>query len=145
MGAYSTAKWGQRAIARTLQQELRDERDVHVCIVSPGSTNTPIYYQAANYLDHEARPPVPVLQPERVASEIVELSRRPRGHVSVPVGPPNPVIITGFRFLPFVYDRIVGPLFRVGALTRKEQGPTSGNVLSPQADEERVHGHWPER
>jgi NAD(P)-dependent dehydrogenase (short-subunit alcohol dehydrogenase family) len=145
MGAYATAKWGQRAIARTLQQEVRGERDVHVCIVSPGSTNTPIYYQAANYLDHEARPPVPVLQPERVASAIVELTRKPRQHVSVPVGPPNPIIITGYRLLPFVFDRIVGPLFKLGALTRKAQGPTDGNVLIPHAPEERVFGHWPDR
>ena len=49
MGAYATSKWGQRAVLRTLQQETRDVPGVHVCIVSPGSINTPIYYQAANY------------------------------------------------------------------------------------------------
>ncbi len=124
MGAYATAKWGQRAIARTLQQEVRDERDVHVCIVSPGSTNTPIYYQAANYLTDEARAAgagaaARTRSPRRSPSSL----DRPRKHVSVPVGPPNPVIITGFRLLPFVYDRIVGPLFKLGALTRKRAGP----------------------
>jgi NAD(P)-dependent dehydrogenase (short-subunit alcohol dehydrogenase family) len=146
MGAYATAKWGQRAIARTLQQEVRGDRGVHVCIVSPGSsTNTPIYYQAANYLSRQARPPVPVLQPERVAESIAALTVRPRKHVSVPVGPPNPVIITGYRLLPFVFDRIVGPLFRLGALTRTEQPPTAGNVKEPIGAEERVFGRWPER
>ncbi len=115
MGAYATAKWGQRAIARTLQQEVARERGIHVCIVSPGSTNTPIYYQAANYVGKAARPPIPVLQPERVAASIVKLIDRPRKHVSIPVGPPNPVLITGFRLLPFVYDRIVGPAFKLAA------------------------------
>jgi NAD(P)-dependent dehydrogenase (short-subunit alcohol dehydrogenase family) len=145
MGAYAAAKWGQRAIARTLQQEVRGMRGVHVCIVSPGSTNTPIYYQAANYTSKQARPPVPVVQPERVAASIVRLLDHPRGNVSVPVGPPNPIVITGFRLLPFLYDRLVGPLFRVAALTRRSQSPTAGNVLAPVAGQERVVGRWPDR
>jgi NAD(P)-dependent dehydrogenase (short-subunit alcohol dehydrogenase family) len=143
MGAYATAKWGQRALARTLQQETRDARDVHVCVVSPGSTNTPVYYQAANYTGHGARPPAPVLQPERTAAAIVGLTHRPRPHVSVPVGPTNPVIISGFRLVPWIYDRLVGPLFKVAALTRTALPATSGNVMTPVADQERIHGHWP--
>ncbi len=145
MGAYATAKWGQRAIARTLQQELRDEPDVHVCIVSPGSMNTPIYYQAASRVDYEARPPIPVLQPSRAASVISTLARRPRRHVSTAVGPANSVIVLGYRALPVLYDVLVGPLFRVAALSRKGVENTSGSVLEPQPDNERVHGHWPDR
>ncbi|GLZ40564.1 SDR family NAD(P)-dependent oxidoreductase [Actinokineospora sp. NBRC 105648] len=144
MGAYAAAKWGQRAILRTLQQETRGERGVHVCIVSPGSINTPIYYQAANYTGHPTRPPWPVLTPERVGAAIARLADRPRKHVSVPVGPGNPVIITGFRLLPLLYDRLVGPLFRLGALTRGRAEPTPGNVNKPVPAQERVHGHWPD-
>ncbi|MDQ3577468.1 MAG: SDR family NAD(P)-dependent oxidoreductase, partial [Actinomycetota bacterium] len=105
MGAYATSKWDQHAVLRTLQQETRDEPGVHVCIVSPGSVNTPIYYQAANYTGHTARPPWPVLRPERVATEIVRLADKPRHHVSVPVGPANPLIIAAFRLVPLIYDR----------------------------------------
>ena len=145
MGAYATAKWGQRAVARTLQQEVRGERDIHVCIVSPGSTNTPIYRQAANYTGKAARPPIPVLQPERTAASIVGLLDRPRSHVSVPVGPTNPVIVTGFRLLPAVYDALVGPLFRLVALTRTDERATTGNVRGPVTAKERLHGLWPDR
>ncbi len=144
MGAYSTAKWGQRAVARTLQQETRDARDVRVCIVSPGSTNTPIYRQAANYTGKAARPPVPVLQPERTAASIVGLLDHPRNHVSVPVGPTNPVIVSGFRLLPFLYDAMVGPLFKLVALTRTDEAATAGNVHGPVVEKERVHGLWPD-
>lgn len=143
MGAYATSKWGQRAIVRTLQQETRDERDVHVCVVSPASINTPIYYQAANYVYREVRPPVPVLQPDRAATAIMGLLDRPRNHVSVPVGPGNPIIITGFRLMPFVFDLIVGPLFKLTALTRRSLDATEGNVHKPQPANERVSGHWP--
>ncbi|RJQ76619.1 SDR family NAD(P)-dependent oxidoreductase [Pseudonocardiaceae bacterium YIM PH 21723] len=144
MGAYAASKWGQRAILRTLQQENRDKPGVHVCIVSPGSINTPIYYQGANYTGQATRPPSPVLSPERVATQIVRLADRPRAHVSVPVGPGNPLVIAGFRLLPFVYDRLVGVLFRLAALTRTTVPPTPGNVHRPIPDQEQVHGHWPE-
>lgn len=145
MGAYATSKWGQRAVIRTLQQELRDAGDVHVCMVSPGSINTPVYYQAANYVGREARPPVPVLQPERAAAVIARLVDRPRKHVSVPVGPGNPVIIMGYRFLPFVFDAIVGPMFRLLALTRARRSADTGNVLAPSSDGEQATGRWPRR
>jgi NAD(P)-dependent dehydrogenase (short-subunit alcohol dehydrogenase family) len=143
MGAYATAKWAQRALLRTLQQETRDEPGVHVCIVSPGSINTPIYYQAANYTGRATRPPWPVVSPERVAAEVAALADRPRRHLSVPVGPTNPIIIAGFRLLPPVYDRMVGPLFRLTALTTKRTPPTPGNVQQPTPAQERVRGRWP--
>ena len=144
MGAYSTSKWGQRALVRTLQQELRGERNINVCLVSPGSINTPIYYQAANYLGRTARPPWPVRSPEKVADVIVKLADRPQDNVSVPVGPFNPLIITGFRLFPFFYDRIVGAAFRLAATTREQSTPTTGNVEAPQPQLERMHGRWPD-
>jgi len=144
MGAYATAKWGQRALVRTLQQETRNAKGIHVCLVSPGSINTPIYYQAANYTGRAARPPVPVQQPERTAAVIADLTRRPRQHVSVRVGPANPIVIGGFRAVPRAYDRLVGPLFKLAALTRTRLPATTGNVSSPIADAERVRGRWPE-
>jgi NAD(P)-dependent dehydrogenase (short-subunit alcohol dehydrogenase family) len=145
MGAYATAKWGQLAIARTLQQETRDHPGIHVCIVSPGSTNTPIYYQAANYTGRAARPPIPVVQPERLATAIARLVDHPRQHVSVPVGPTNPLIISGFRLFPFAYDRLVGPLFKLAAQTRQAVEPSDGSVFKPQSVNERTHGHWPDK
>jgi NAD(P)-dependent dehydrogenase (short-subunit alcohol dehydrogenase family) len=145
MGAYSTAKWGQRAVLRTLQQETRDEPDVHVCIVSPGSINTPIYDQAANYTGRVARPPFPVLSPDRVAAAIVRLADRPRRNVSMTVGPANPLITAGFRLLPAFYDVLVGPLFRLAALRREKVLPTQGNVIRPHPAGEGTHGRWPSK
>ncbi|WP_424185383.1 SDR family NAD(P)-dependent oxidoreductase [Actinokineospora sp. G85] len=143
MGAYTAAKWGQRAVLRTLQQETRDEPGVHVCVVSPGSVNTPIYHQAANYTGRLARPPWPALSPDRVGEAIARLADRPRRHLSIPVGPANPLVIAGFRLLPLVYDRLVGPLFRFAGLTRDPAEPTTGNVHQPIPALERAHGRRP--
>lgn len=143
MGAYAAAKWGQRAIVRTMQQELLDVPQVKVSIISCGSTNTPIYYQGANYMGREGRPPWPVVSPERAAGVVERLAESPRNNTSIPVGPFNPVIIAGFRLLPFVYDRLVTPLFRLAGQTAQTLAPTTGNVLEPRPEQERVHGRWP--
>lgn len=143
LGGYAVAKWGQRALVHTLQQELRNDPGVRVCLVSPGSVNTPIYYQAANYLGRAVRPPWPVTSPERVAAVVVSLAERPRRHVSVAVGAANPLVVAGFRLLPRLYDRLIAATFRVASVTRRQVQPTSGNVLSPVPENERVRGHWP--
>jgi short-subunit dehydrogenase len=141
MGAYATSKWGQLALVRTLQQETRDERHIHVSLVSPGSVNTPIYYQAANYTGKVPRPPIPVQQPARMARHILRLVDHPRRQIQA--GPVNRLTIAGFRFVPFVYDRIVGPLFDLAALTRAEADPAPGNTTAPSPADERELGRWP--
>ncbi|GAB2461183.1 SDR family NAD(P)-dependent oxidoreductase [Jatrophihabitans fulvus] len=142
MGAYATSKWAQRAVVRTLQQETRDAKGVKICMVSPGSINTPIYYQGANYTGRNARPPVPVLQPDQAGRVIARLLDHPRHHVSVPVGPVNPLAIFGYRFLPAVYDALVNPLFRLAALTSPAE-PEDGNVRGPRPSFEEKTGRWP--
>lgn len=141
MGAYATSKWGQLALVRTLQLETRDERHIHISLVNPGSVNTPIYYQAANYTGKAPRPPIPVQQPEKMARHILRLVDHPRRQVQA--GPVNLLTIAGFRFLPFVYDRIVGPLFDLGALTRADAAPAPGNTRTPNPGAERELGRWP--
>lgn len=141
MGAYATSKWGQLALVRTLQQETRDERHIHVSLVSPGSVNTPIYYQAANYTGKVPRPPIPVQQPEKMARHILRLVDHPRRQIQA--GPVNLLTIAGFRLAPFIYDRIVGPLFDLAALTRADADPAPGNTSNPSGAEERELGRWP--
>jgi short-subunit dehydrogenase len=141
MGAYATSKWGQLALVRTLQLETRDERHIHVSAVSPGSVNTPIYYQAANYTGKVPRPPIPVQQPEKMARHILHLVDHPRRQIQA--GPGNLFAITGFRLMPFLYDRIVGPLFGLGALTHADAEPAPGNTLVPSPADERELGRWP--
>lgn len=145
MACYAAAKWGQRALLRTLQQDVHGERNVHVCMVSPGAVNTPIYEQAANVLGRAARPPAPVCEPERVAAVIERLADRPRRHVSTRVGRLNPVLVGGFRGLGPLFDQIVAPAFRRLGLTDEQVAPHVGNVLSPRPARERIHGRWPGR
>ena len=89
---------------------------VRLCLVNPGSVDTPVYQQAANYLGRVGRPPPPVTTPERVARAIADCVDRPRREVSV--GRLNVVMRFGFTVLPGVYDVLVGPLMRLGRADR---------------------------
>lgn len=132
MSPYVVSKWALRALGRELALENRDLPDVHVTVVSPGGVDTPIYTQAANVLGRPGRPPVPVDSPERVARAVVRALDRPRDRVGV--GVTNPVMRVGFTFAPWLFDSLVGPLFRQIGLERRSVPPTEGNAFEPQPE-----------
>lgn len=140
MSAYVTAKWGLRGLVRTLQQEIRDLPDVHLCWLAPGSVDTSIYTSAANYAGFVGRPPPPVDTPERVAGAIVRLADHPRPGVTV--GLANAVIKAGFVLFPPLYDALVTPLMRNAGLSRRAIAPHGGNVFGPRDRVEGGPGRW---
>ncbi|MGK5522176.1 SDR family NAD(P)-dependent oxidoreductase [Micromonospora sp. URMC 107] len=141
MSGYVASKWGLQGLTRTLQQEARDTPGVHVCIVNPGSVDTPVYQRAANYLGRIGRPPPPVTTPERVARAIVDCADRPRREVSV--GRVNAVMRVGFTVFPGVYDALVGPLMRLLGLTDRPVASHDGVVFAPDpTTAASVRGGW---
>jgi NAD(P)-dependent dehydrogenase (short-subunit alcohol dehydrogenase family) len=140
MSSYVTAKWAVHGLARTLQIEARQTPGVDVSLVSPGGVDTPVYRQAASYYGRGFRPPPPVDPPEKVARAVVRSLDRPRRETSVGIA--NPLVVAGFRSLPFVYDRLVGPLMRVGGLSKAPVPPHDGNVFAPVPAGEATHGEW---
>ncbi len=138
MTPYVVSKWAVRSLSRQLQIDNRDRSGVHVCLVEPGSVDTPIYRQAATYLGHQGRPPPPVVSPERVARTVVGVLDRPRKRVGV--GPANLILKAGFTLTPKLYDALVGPLFALAATDPQEVPPTAGNVLQPNERLDQLHG-----
>ncbi len=140
MSSYVTAKWGLLGLTRCLQVEARETPGIEVGMVSPGAVDTPVYRQAASYLGRGGRPPPPVDPPEKVARAVLRALDRPTRDRSV--GLANPVVVLGFRGLPAAYDRLVGPLMRVGGLTRSPAPVDDGNVFAPRPAGDAVHGGW---
>jgi NAD(P)-dependent dehydrogenase (short-subunit alcohol dehydrogenase family) len=140
MSAYCTAKWGLRGLTRTLRQELRDAPDIHLCTLTPGSVDTPIYTSAANYAGAVGRPPPPVDTAQRMADAIVKLADRPRAEVSV--GMANRFAELGFTLLPPVYDALVGPMMRRLGLSHDRIAPHTGNVFAPAPRSEGGQARW---
>lgn len=135
MGSYVLSKWAVHGLVRTLQIEARQRSGVEVSLVTPGGVDTPIYRSAATVLGRHGQPPPPVRRPEDVADRIVRVLRRPRRLTHV--GVLNPLVVTGFRLLPGVFDVLVTPLLRTFGLA-PWQGlpPTAGNVLEPLPTDE---------
>ncbi|MEH0937040.1 SDR family NAD(P)-dependent oxidoreductase [Micromonospora psammae] len=140
MSGYVASKWGLQGLTRTLQQESHDLPGVSVCLVTPGSVDTPVYQQAANYLGRVGRPPLPIASAQRVARAIADCADRPRREVSV--GRLNLIMRVGFVVAPGLYDHLVGPLMRLGGLTDRPVAPHDGVVFRPNPAGEAVRGGW---
>lgn len=140
MGGYCAAKWGQLGLVRTLQTEVRRERGVDVSLVLPGAVDTPIYRQAGTYAGRLGSAPPPVVPPHRVAEACVRRLDRPRrvDHV----GPANLMAVAGFRGLPGLYDRMVGPMVDRVVLRGPRAGNQAGNVFEARPEAERLRGGW---
>ncbi|MCW2834243.1 MAG: hypothetical protein JWN68_2196 [Nocardioides sp.] len=140
MAAYVVSKWGVRGLFRQLRVDNRDRPGIRFAYIAPGGVDTPIYLLAANYSDSVGRPPFPVASPEHVAARILTAADQPwRGGQ---VGAANNVIRFGFVALPWVYDRLVSPLFRVVAqdlVPAVVQGP--GNVLDSLQEQHGLRGN----
>jgi short-subunit dehydrogenase len=141
MSTYCTSKWAIQGLVRTLQIETVRQRDVHVSLITPGGVDTPVYDQAGSYTGHPGHPPPPVNAPETVAAKAVAAIDEPGRDIAV--GPLNWLMVTGFRSLPAVYDRIVGPMMRLLGQGRAVVPPNAGNVHQPVPELEAVHGRWP--
>ena len=140
MGAYCSAKAAQHALVRTLQQEVRRERGVHVSLVLPGAIDTPIYHQAATYAGSRGSAPPPVVPAARAARTCLDCLDRPRRIVHVGIG--NRISMLGFRYLPAVYDRIAPLLVRWVVLRGPAVAADEGNLHRPTPEGEGLSGGW---
>ncbi len=75
-----------------------------------------------------------------MARAVADCIENPHKHVDV--GPGNKIVTLGFQLLPWVYDRLVGPLAQVAVFRGSNVPPSDGNVLSPAPDREAERGGW---
>ena len=75
-----------------------------------------------------------------MARAIVKSLTAPRRERSV--GMANHIVVLGFRLLPAVFDRAVGPLMKLGGLSRRPLADHAGSVLEPNPKGEAEHGFW---
>lgn len=139
MSAYVLSKWGVRSLARQLQLENRDLDDLTIAYIAPGGVDTPIYEQAANYDGFAGRPFPPVISPERVARTALRSLDRHRARTQIGIA--NDVMRFGFNAVPWAFDMLVGPLYRIMASDRTVRvEPTEGNVLGSKFTGNKLHG-----
>ena len=127
--AYTASKFGLRGFSEALRAELASLPEVHVCEVYPTFVDTPGLFHGANYTGKRLRPLPPVLDPRRVASTLVALSRAPRDVTSI-----GSVAVPGrlaHALLPKLTSRLTVWLTD-RALKRADPAPiTNGNLFEP--------------
>ena len=137
---YVTSKWGLLGFSNVLRQELRDAPGIAVCSILPGAVDTPIYRHAANYVGGDIRPLPPVTSPDRVISAILRVVDRPKAEIIV--GQTQRLGAWAHFFAPRLYDGLVGPIVRLGALRKTPIEAHDGNVFAPDPETNTVDDGW---
>jgi NAD(P)-dependent dehydrogenase (short-subunit alcohol dehydrogenase family) len=143
--SYSASKAGLAGFTEALRCELEARSDIEVCGVYPAYVDMPTYLNSANYTCRALRPVPPVVPPERVAEQIVDLALRPRR--SVRVGALHASSVP-YALAPDPTGRLAA---RLGGRFLFRSGPPSeasdGGLLGTVPAEAEVRGDWgmPER
>ena len=102
-GMYSASKHAVQGFTDALRVELdADEAPVSVTLIQPTAVNTPYPEHAANYLSQEPMLPTPMIEPEKVASAILDAAIDPVRDVKV--GAMSKLNTTLAKVLPSLFD-----------------------------------------
>lgn len=137
---YSISKFGARGLGISLDQEFKNEKDIHISTIMLSTVDTPIYSQGANFTGKKIAPPVAVISPEKVAKEIARLSKNPRKHVFI--GNSTWLMRFGRFFMPIIFDKITYWKTIIQEFKDEEIPKTKGNLYEPNPQKEGLRGGW---
>ncbi len=75
--AYTASKFGIRGMVETLQGEVSDFPDIHICALYPGFQKSSGIDHAANYSGIKLSTPPPAFDPRKLAASIVKTAKNP--------------------------------------------------------------------
>ncbi|WP_225783715.1 SDR family oxidoreductase [Xenophilus sp. Marseille-Q4582] len=127
--AYTASKFGLRGFSEALRGELTDAPGVHVCEVYPTFVDSPGMRHGANYSGRQVSPPAPLIEPQRVARVLVELSASPRPRAKTYMGAPALPGIFAHALAPDAVARVMGLLTRRALAAAKPAVPDAGNLF----------------
>lgn len=137
---YSAAKFGLRGFSASLKSELREYPNIHVCDAFPGFLDTPGMQHAANYTGKVLKPGPVVYDPNRLADEVFKLSLNPKSEKMV--GSFSTIMRLSRALFPTLTTTFAGSVIRTYLKHAKAIEPTNGNIFSPVAYGNSVHGGW---
>lgn len=140
---YVVSKFAIRGLSLSLQQELADEKDIHVCSVLPAAIDTPLFQHGANYMGWAVKPLQPILHAQRVADIILSLARTPKKEVFV--GLMGPIGVMARAVAPNAYDRFFRKIIYNQHFQDTPAEPTTGNLYHPMSDWASISGGWKEQ
>jgi short-subunit dehydrogenase len=141
--AYVASQWAVRGFSIALRQDLEDHPGIHVCLVSPGSIDTPLWQHAANYSGRAYQAFHPIYDADEVARAMMSLAEHPRREALV--GTMAKVMAAQHRLAPELAERMMTRSTRARVFKDAPAPATSGALWRPVPDGLRVSGGWKER
>jgi short-subunit dehydrogenase len=136
-GMYSASKHAVKGFTDALRIELEaDKAPVSVTLIQPTAVDTPYPEHAANYLSQEPKLPTPQLEPEKVASVILDAAVDPARDVKV--GMMSKMNTTMAKIAPRIADRMAR--MQMGRQQRDEPPHSREGNLYEASEDGRTHG-----
>jgi short-subunit dehydrogenase len=136
-GMYSATKHAVKAFTDALRMELEaDKAPVSVTLIQPTAVDTPYPEHAGNYLSQEPKLPSPMIEPEKVASAILDAATDPTD--STKVGAMSVMNTTMAKIMPSLGEAMAK--MQMGRQQRNEPPHSREGTLYQAGESGRVRG-----
>ncbi|QBJ85412.1 SDR family oxidoreductase [Chryseobacterium gleum] len=127
--AYTASKFGVRGMVETLQGEVSDFPDIHICALYPGFQKSSGIEHAANYSGIKLSTPPPSFDPRKLASAIVKAAKNPK-EVIYPDW--SAIVFKNlYEMVPGIIRYVSSAGMRMVMKNASKDNKTGGNVLKP--------------
>ncbi|WP_052764031.1 SDR family NAD(P)-dependent oxidoreductase [Microvirga massiliensis] len=137
---YVASKFAIRGFSFALRQEVLHLPDVHVCVLSPASIDTPLWQRAANYSGRAIKPLDPVHPVEQVASVLANLIRYPQREVFA--GASGWMASEQYAAQPAMMEAAIAAYTQQSLFQDKPAVPTDGSLFKPERGNGGTSGGW---
>jgi hypothetical protein len=137
---YVASKFAIRGLSFALRQEVMHLPDVHVCVLSPASIDTPLWQRGANYSGRAIKPLDPVHPVEQVAEVLLNLIRYPQREVFAGVS--GWMASEQYAAQPAMTEALVAVHAGQTLFQDEPAGPTDGSLFKPESGNGGTSGGW---
>ncbi|WP_412850661.1 SDR family oxidoreductase [Chryseobacterium sp. PMSZPI] len=127
--AYTASKFGVRGMVETLQGEVSDFPNIHICALYPGFQKSSGIGHAANYSGIKLSTPPPSFDPRQLAASIVKTAKNPT-EASYPDW--SAIVFKNlYEIFPGIIRYVSSAATRLLMKRAHQKENTGGNVLEP--------------
>ncbi|REC45259.1 SDR family oxidoreductase [Chryseobacterium pennipullorum] len=127
--AYTASKYGIRGMVETLQGEVSDFPDIHICALYPGFQKSSGIEHAANYSGIKLTTPPPAFDPRKLAASIVKTAKNP---VNASYPDWSAIVFKNlYELFPGTVRHISSAGMRMVMKKANKDSPSSGNIMKP--------------
>ncbi|WP_312991991.1 SDR family oxidoreductase [Chryseobacterium flavum] len=136
--AYTASKYGVRGMVETLQGEVSDYPDIHICALYPGFQKSSGIEHAANYSGIKLSTPPPSFDPRKLAESIVETAKNP---VEASYPDWSAVVFKNlYEMFPSMIRYVSSAGMRMVFRKANKDKNSDGNILDPSAGNMGIDG-----